>query len=81
MQILPLKFIHDDDKKLVGLNLFNLAKLKHHGIPVVESVVVIPPTQSIQKLMEKYQGTMKIVLEEIPGVSTTEILSQGEPHA
>lgn len=54
MQILPLKFIHDDDKKAVGLNLFNLAKLRHLGLPVVESVVVIPPTQSIQNLIEKY---------------------------
>lgn len=54
MQVLPLKFIHDDDKKAVGLNLFNLAKLRHLGLPVVESVVVIPPTKSIQNLIEKY---------------------------
>lgn len=54
MQILPLKFIHDDDKKAVGVNLFNLAKLKHAGLPVVESVVVVPPIESIKKVLEKY---------------------------
>jgi bifunctional ADP-heptose synthase (sugar kinase/adenylyltransferase) len=27
-----------------------------------------------KKMMEKYQGEMKIVLDEIPGISTTQIL-------
>lgn len=54
MQILPLKFVHEDDKKIVGLNLYNLAKLKRLGIPVIDSLVAIAPAQSIDKIIRKY---------------------------
>lgn len=54
MQILPLRFIHDIDKKTVGVNLFNLAKLNHFGLPVVESVIVLPPVDLIKKIIDKY---------------------------
>lgn len=56
MQILPLKFIHDDDKKEVGVNLFNLAKLNHLGLPVVESVIVVPSVELIENIIGKYSG-------------------------
>lgn len=54
MQILPLRFIHDFDKKTVGVNLFNLAKLNRLGLPVVDSVIILPPTDLIKKIIEKY---------------------------
>lgn len=54
MQILPLKFIREEDKKSIGLNLYNLAKLNHLGLPVVESVIVIPPTDLFHKVLNKY---------------------------
>ncbi|MBI2593488.1 hypothetical protein HYW44_02490 [Candidatus Daviesbacteria bacterium] len=56
MQILPLRFIHDFDKKTIGVNLFNLAKLNHFGLPVVESVIVLPPTDLIKKIIDKYSS-------------------------
>lgn len=55
MVILPLKFIREEDKKTVGLNLFHLARLNHNGLPVVESVVVVPPVETFKKLIEKYK--------------------------
>lgn len=51
MLILPLRFIREEDKKTVGLNLYHLAKLGHLGLPVVESVVVIPPADQIEKAL------------------------------
>lgn len=81
MQILPLKFIHDDDKNEVGVNLFNLARLNHLGLPVVESVIVVPPVQLIESIIEKYSllghdlvsysGSLK---QEILRLKTPEIL-------
>ena len=55
MQILPLKFIREEDKKTVGTNLFNLAILNHIGLPVVESAVAIPPQDLFIKVVYKYQ--------------------------
>lgn len=49
MLILPLRFIREEDKKTVGSNIYHLAKLSHLGLPVVESVVAIPPIDEIQK--------------------------------
>ena len=54
MLILPLKFIREEDKKTVGQNLFHLAKLSHLGLPVVESVIAIPPTPLFEKVLNKY---------------------------
>lgn len=54
MQILPLKFIREEDKKSVGTNLFNLAKLNHLGVPVVEAVVALPPNDVFKKIIEKH---------------------------
>lgn len=51
MLILPLKFVREEDKKTVGINLFHLAKLGHLGLPVVESVVVIPPISEFEKAL------------------------------
>lgn len=54
MLILPLKFVREEDKKTVGLNLYNLAKLGTMGLPIVESVIVVPPALLFQKVVNKY---------------------------
>lgn len=54
MLILPLKFIREEDKKAVGINLYHLAKLGHSGLPVIESVVVIPSLGPFEKILNKY---------------------------
>lgn len=54
MLILPLKFIREEDKKTVGMNLYHLAKLGHLGLPVIESVVAVPPVSLFQKAINKY---------------------------
>ena len=54
MLILPLKFIREEDKKTVGSNLYHLAKLGHLGLPVVESVIVVPPVKDFEKVINKY---------------------------
>ena len=54
MLILPLKFIREEDKKVIGLNLFNLAKLGHLGLPVVESVIAIPPPEIFENAVNRY---------------------------
>lgn len=51
MLILPLKFIREEDKKTIGLNLYNLAKLGHLGLPVVESVIVVAPIALFEKAL------------------------------
>lgn len=54
MIIIPLKFIREEDKKTVGINLYNLSKLLHSGFPVIESVVAIPPPVLFEKILNKY---------------------------
>lgn len=79
MQILPLKFIHEIDKKIVGLNLFNLAKLNRLGVPVIESVVVLPPSDTFKKIIEKYSRN-KSLTDNI-GNFKREILSLKMPES
>lgn len=79
MQILPLKFIHDDDKKEVGVDLFNLAKLKHLGLPVVESVIVIPPVEHVKRILGKYSH-QRIELKNYLGNLKQEILKLKAPE-
>lgn len=80
MQILPLKFIHDDDKKEVGEDLFNLAKLQHLGLPVVESIVVLPPVDQINKLLQKYSHHSSY-LKNYLGNLKNEVLNLKAPEA
>lgn len=47
MNILPLRFIHDDDRSWLDLNIVNFAKLYHLKFPVADSLVVIPPEGKI----------------------------------
>lgn len=54
MTILPLKFIREEDKKLIGTNLYHLAKLGHLGLPVVESVIAIPPASLFENSVNRY---------------------------
>lgn len=79
MQILPLKFIHDDDKNEVGIDLFNLAKLRHLGLPVVESVIVMPPVEHVKKILGKYSH-QKIELKSYPGNLKQDILKLKAPE-
>jgi hypothetical protein len=55
MLILPLRFVRTEDKHLVGANLFNLARLSHFDFPVIESVIVIPPSEEFKKIIEKFK--------------------------
>lgn len=79
MQILPLKFIHDMDRIAVGVNLFNLAKLKHLGLPVVESVVILPPQDEMKKLVGKY-SRINPTLKDLAGNLKQEILKLKAPE-
>lgn len=54
MQILPLKFVREEDKKTIGLNLYHLAKLGHLGLPVVESVIIVPSAELFQTPVHRY---------------------------
>lgn len=76
MLILPLKFVREEDKKHVGQNLFHLAKLGHLGLPVVDSVVVIPPISAFEKALhiilkphvniKDHLSNLKIEISKIP---------------
>lgn len=68
MLILPLKFIREEDKKVVGMNLFNLAKLDHTGLSVVESAVAIPPHDLFQKVIHKYQKHFPVLGDQIDNI-------------
>src|SRR3989344_1386879 len=65
MLILPLKFIREEDKKAVGVNLFNLAKLNHTGVSVVESVVAVPPVEIFEKVLAKYRRNYHNLKDQI----------------
>ncbi len=54
MLILPLKFIREEDKKTIGISLYHLAKLGHLGLPVIESVIAIPPASLFENAVNKY---------------------------
>lgn len=54
MIIIPLKYIREEDKKTIGTSLYNLAKLLHSGVPVIDSVVAIPPSILFEKILNKY---------------------------
>lgn len=69
MLVLPLKFIREEDKKAVGINLFNLAKLNHTGVPVVESVVVVPPVEIFEKVISKYRRNFHNLKDQIGNLS------------
>lgn len=49
MNVLPLRYIHDDDRTWLDLNIVNLAKLYHLNFPVAHSYVVIPPLGKFNK--------------------------------
>lgn len=76
MLILPLRFIREEDKKAVGLNLYHLAKLGHLGLPVIESVVIIPPSDQFEKALHivlrphvnirDHLGNLKSEISKIP---------------
>lgn len=80
MQILPLKFIREEDKKIVGLNLFNLAKLGHLGLPVVESVVAVPPTPLFERVLNKYLKHNLNIHDHLNNLKT-EILNLAIPES
>jgi len=80
MQILPLKFIHEEDKKTVGANLYHLAKLSHLGIPVIESVVAIPPVSSFEKVLNKYLKHNFIIKDNLNNIKT-ELLNLPVPES
>lgn len=65
MLILPLKFIREEDKKVIGANLFNLAKLNHNGFSVVECVVAVAPQETFKKVIEKYQKNFHNLKDQI----------------
>lgn len=54
MLILPLQSIREEDKKMVGSNLYHLARLSHLGMPVVESVVVVAPSNIFENAINRY---------------------------
>lgn len=54
MLILPLKFVREEDKKSIGINLYHLAKLGHLGLPVIESVIAVPPPSLFENAVHKY---------------------------
>lgn len=74
MNVLPLRFIRDDDRSWLDLNIVNLAKLYHLNFPVAHSFVVIPPhgkfiKDQVQKisLPENFKDTPELwnkIIEE-----------------
>lgn len=80
MLILPLKFVREEDKKTVGENLYNLAKLNHLGLPVIESVVAIADIEIFKKAIEKHLKRGVNLGDSLPSIKK-EILSLRIPES
>ena len=80
MLILPLKFIREEDKKTVGLNLYHLAKLGHLGLPVIDSVIAIPPSPLFEKVLNKYLRHNFNIADHLNNIKT-ELLNISPPES
>lgn len=80
MQILPLKFVREEDKKTIGLNLYHLAKLNHLGLPVVESVIIIPSADLFENAVNRYLKNHPNLKESLTHIKS-EILKLSVPES
>ncbi len=55
MDVLPLKYITDEDKIAVGKELADLAVLKRKGFPVPDGLVIFPPEIPIHETLNTFR--------------------------
>jgi hypothetical protein len=54
MEIIPLRFITDEDVSLVGKDLVTLATIKRLGFPVPDGIVIFPPHIPFKTILKSY---------------------------
>ncbi|MBI2022843.1 hypothetical protein HYS97_03285 [Candidatus Daviesbacteria bacterium] len=63
MNVLPIKFISEEDVPLIGKNLFNLTKLHQAGIGKADGIIVLPPDIHLKNTLKHYQYKDREVFE------------------
>lgn len=64
LEVLPINSVREEDKPLIGLNLYNLAKLKYLGFPVPNGIIVTPPEFKLKTTLEYFDLKEKEVFEQ-----------------
>ncbi len=73
LEVLPISSVREEDKPVIGLNLYNLALLKHHDFPVPSGLIITPPEFKLKTILEYFNYHDKEVFEQKLEIIRSEI--------